>query len=122
MTYRRIAQDARTYMILAVIALIAAVTTGGVYGLAGMAIGLTVTLLGVYVLWRLITTIGSAMGDGANPKLATLLTVFGFFIKVPVLYIAYVGTTHLGHAASSCFLAGLMLVYFAVVAWAIARQ
>jgi hypothetical protein len=121
-TYRQIALDVRVHVLLSTVALAIAFAAGGVYGLAGMAIGLSSSLFGVYILWQLICIIGKAITEGGNPTVGAIMTGFGFFLKVPILILAYMAATHIGYAAPDCFLAGLMLVYFAVVAWAIARH
>lgn len=112
----------RTHILIAAGALGIGFAVGGVTGLAGMAIGLSSALFGVFILWQLICIIGKAITEGGNPTVGTIMTGFGFFLKVPILIFAYMAATRIGHAAPNCFLAGLMLVYFAVVAWAIARH
>jgi hypothetical protein len=121
-TYARIARDYRSYAVLAAAALAVSGIAVGARGLAGMVIGLTSALFGVFILWQLICVIGKAVTEGGSPALGTGLTIFGFFLKLPILGFAYIAARAIGHGALGCFLAGLMLVYFAVVAWAIARH
>ena len=118
----RFFRDPRLYAALAVLALIGAAVEGGAIGIAGMLLGLTSALFGLIVLWYLIGVIGKAMTEGGNPGVGTWMTIMGVFLKVPILILAWMAAKRLGHAAPGCFLFGLVLVYFGVVAWANARR
>lgn len=87
-----------------------------------MGVGLVCSLFGVAVLWYLIGVIGKAMTEGGNPGLGTMLSVLGVFLKIPLYVVGWLAANRLGAPAPGCFLAGLMLVYFGVVAWAMARN
>ena len=106
---------------MGVIALVISFILGGTQGLAGMLIGLASALFGVAVLWQLVQLLGRSVSAGRNAGCGTFLTIGGFFAKLPLYIACGMVAARLGHAAFSCFLAGVVLVYFCLVARAVAR-
>ena len=122
MTYQQIATRASTYAAIAAVALAVAGAAGQMKGVAGMLLGLAAAAVGVYILYRIIAVIGNAMTEGGNPMAGTILAVFGALLKVPLLLLANAAANRLGGAAPGCFLAGVILVYSSLVAWAAAPR
>jgi hypothetical protein len=118
---KSLARDLRFYAILAFLALAIAVAASGPQGLAGMSLGLSSGTFGAVALWQLIQLTGKAMSTGGNTKTATIVTVLAFFAKLPVYAGCGMLATRIGPTAFSCFLVGVVLVYFGLIVWAMAR-
>ena len=121
MTYASIAQSPRTALILLALALAGAALIGSVNGLFGMAMGLAGAAVGVAGLILATKLAGAAATAGAKPSLGVLLTVIVFLAKIPLFFVLWTLSQSLGGSAPGCFLAGVLLVYFGLVAWAVSR-
>lgn len=104
-------------VILAVVLLAASFAIGQLNGLAGMAIGLSTGAFGAYTLYATILLLKDATG---NNRLGTVLTLMAFFLKFPVLGLGGYLSYRLGTISLACFVAGVLVVYFALV-WRAAR-
>lgn len=100
--------------------LIAAVA-GGWRGSAGLAMGIAATWFGSWALWAVLGVVGDAVRQAPVVRTGTTVIVMAFLLKLPVLIGMGFLSHKLGGAAFTCFLAGLGMVYFAVVGWAVAR-
>jgi hypothetical protein len=121
MRAKTFANDWRILAFVGAAAIAGAVILAGVSGLAGMTLGLVSGGFGAFVLWQLIQLVGKAMTVGGNTRTGTVVTVLAFFAKLPLYIFAGMLATRLGHGAFSCFLTGVVLVYFGLIAWALAR-
>ncbi len=115
-------RDPRMYITVAAVALIVALIVGRANGLAGMAIGLICATFGAVALWMLIIAIGSAVSKGGSAGRGTIFIVIVVFLKLPLLVAGNMLSKRIGEAAPGCFLAGVVLVYSALVVWAVARN
>jgi nitrate/nitrite transporter NarK len=90
--------------------------------LAGLALGMGATGFSLWALWGVVQLLGRSAEVGTPPARGSSLVVLAFLVKLP-LFVALGMLAHrLGGAAPACFLAGLGLVYFALVAWALAKS
>lgn len=94
---------------------------GGESGLIGMALGLAGAAVGVAGLILVTRLAGVAASAGAKPSLGVLLTAIVFFAKIPLFFALWTLAQSLGGSAPGCFLAGILLVYSGLVAWAVSR-
>jgi hypothetical protein len=62
------------------------------------------------------------MAARATPKIGTTFIVLAAFVKFPLLVAAWYSARRFGGAAESAFVAGILLVYFALVGWAATRS
>ena len=91
---------------------------GSAKGLAGLAIGLVSAAFGVtglFFLNRLLEVGASKSRKGGAGAGMAMIT---FAAKIPVYIVAGMLAKRIGGAAFTCFLAGIILVYSAVVVWA----
>ena len=121
MTYASLARNPGTYLGLATLSLICSAAIGKMPGMEGMAMGLASATFGAAVLWQMIQLVGSMAAKGSSPGCGAILTILAFFSKIPIYVALFSVSNRIGHAAPSCFLAGVLLVYFCLVAWAAAR-
>lgn len=122
MIVKRVARSPVTFGVLSALALLISALTFGIRGVAGMTVGLGATTIGSYFLWQVIRLAGKAVTEGATAQSTTILVVLGFFLKIPLLLAAFWAANRIGGAAPACFIAGVVLVYFALVTWAAARS
>lgn len=87
-------------------------------GLEGMALGLSSGAFGAYTLYAIINMLRAVAGQ---TRTGTALTLLGFFMKFPVLGLAAYLSFRLGVASLICFVAGVLVVYSALV-WRAARS
>ena len=121
MSYASIAQSPKTAVVITALALAAAALIGKTDGLIGMAMGLAGAAVGVAGLILATKLAGAAASAGAKPGLGVFATLLVFFIKLPLLYVLWTHSQALGGSAPGCFLAGVLLVYSGLVAWAVSR-
>ena len=121
MSYASIAQSPRTAVVLAAIALAGAAVIGSIAGLCGMAMGFAGAAVGVAGLILATKLAGAAASAGAKPGLGVFATLLVFLVKLPLLYVLWTLSQSLGGSAPGCFLAGVLLVYSGLVAWAVSR-
>lgn len=121
MSYASIAQNPLTAVVLVALALAGAALVGNVNGLYGMTMGLTGATVGAAGLILVTKLTGAAATAGAKPSLGVAASLFIFVIKIPLLYVLWTLAQSLGGSAPGCFLAGVLLVYSGLVAWAVSR-
>jgi len=107
---------------IAMLALILSWLTAGAAGLSGMALGLFATSFSVIALWGVVRTCSGAASAGFAGRFGVVLTVLAFLVKLPLFVILGMWAQNLGAGAAACFLAGLGLVYLALVGWALASR
>lgn len=107
---------------VAIAATVAAFALGGWQGGVGMAVGIVGTSFNLWALWRVCALLGAVAEDQPQPKFGSVVTVFVFLLKLPVLIGLGLAMQRVGGPAMTCFLIGLGMVYFALVGWALARR
>lgn len=107
----------RALLTAAVLSCVASFLVGGRLALVGMATGLAGTILNIYGLHRLTTLFASSMREEKAARSGAFLTVFLFLLKVPVFVLLAFAMYKVGNPAPQGFLAGMALVYFALVGW-----
>ena len=122
MTFGAIFRKPGTWFFIGFTALALSACIGDIKGLQGMAMGLVGAIFGVAALWMLIKWLGTAATAGASPRLGSLLTLLAFAAKIPLYVVLWRLSSAIGGSASGCFIAGVVLVYFAVVAWAVSAE
>jgi hypothetical protein len=108
-------------IVIVTLALGGAAIFGNVGGLLGMAMGLAGAAVGVVGLILATRLAGAAATAGAKPGLGVFLTIVVFAAKIPLYYVLWTLSQSFGGSAPGCFLAGVVLVYFCLVAWAVSR-
>lgn len=93
----------------------------GPMGTLGFAIGVVGTGANKILLWLAIKLAAVAAREEATPKFGAGLTVFGFFIKLPIIMGLFFLTKPLGDAAVNGFLNAMGLVYCLLIGWAQAK-
>ena len=121
MSYASVATNPRTAIVIAVVGLASALLIAGSSGLIGMSLGLFGAAVGVAGLILATRLAGGVATAGAKPGLGVLLTLIVFAAKVPLYFALWTLSRSLGEGAPGCFLAGVVLVYFCLVAWAVSR-
>jgi hypothetical protein len=96
---------------LAIAAAIPIFLIWGVQGGLGLALGFTTAILSILSFGLL----AYAFGEGTGPQTGTRLTLALWLVKLPVIYTLVWLATALGAHAIGCFLAGLVLVYSALI-------
>jgi hypothetical protein len=104
-----------------VAALVVAFAVAGQQGLVGMGVGLAGASFGVTGLVLATGLVGRAASRGRTGGVGALMGVMAFLLKLPVYYVLWGLSQQIGGAAPACFLTGIVLVYLALVAWAVAR-
>ncbi len=94
----------------------------GSTGLIGMAVGLAGTTFNTWALWGAIRLLGKAHGRKDPGRFGAFFIVLAFLVKLPVIVLLGMMMQRLGGAAPSCFLVGLLLVYSALIGWAMAQS
>lgn len=97
-------------------------TISGTHGLFGFLLGLGATGYDIVALWFLIRLWGKWELGQIRPSIGSLGAVVAFFGKLPVFILMGNVAHSLGEASSNCFLAGLALVYFSLVGWALVQK
>ncbi len=91
-------------------------------GFAGMAIGLGATWFNSWALWAIIKLLGATAKESQSTKGGVVLIVTAFLLKLPILIGLGLFTRMIGGQALPCFVAGLGMVYFALIGWACAHS
>lgn len=94
---------------------------GGTTAAQGYAMGLGGTGFSVLALKWIIGTMANA-ATGVKPGIGTLWVVLAFFVKLPVFVALAMAAHRLGGDAPAGFAAGILLVYSALVGWAVRRE
>jgi hypothetical protein len=87
----------------------------GAPGILGFALGLASATFGCATLWAFAGLIGSSAKGGSPPKFGALLAVLGFLLKVPLYLGCFRLSQRLGTGADTCFILGVVVVYFGLV-------
>jgi len=103
------------------IAIAISVARFGWRGGVGLAAGIVAAWTHLWLLWRIISTLGEASKEQPVVKQGTGMIVLGFFLQLPIFGLLGIGASRLGPSALSCFVAGVGMVYFGLVGWAVAR-
>jgi hypothetical protein len=92
-----------------------------------MAVGLVATGLSVYGWWPVSAMIGQVASasraepggrrSGGRNSAGSALVILIFLAKLPVFLLLALAARRLGGAAIPCFLAGVGLVYSALIGW-----
>lgn len=102
---------------IGVAAILAAALYGNGTGVTGIGLGLAGGALSAAVLaWTV--RLMAATSRAAKPSFGVLLGLLLVAAKLPLLIFLAAWTRRIGPAAFDCFLAGVILVYFAVVSGA----
>lgn len=96
-------------------------SVGGVTAGQGYAMGLGGTAFSVLALKWIVGTMAQA-ATGVKPGLGTLWVVLAFFVKLPIFVALAMASFRVGGHAPSGFAAGILLVYSALVGWAVRRE
>ena len=115
-------KPALLFTLISLVATILAFAFKGRIGAEGMALGIVGSLINLGALWGIIRLIGSVVTDNATGKLGAFLTVLAFLMKMPIFVGMAFAARALGPSATSCFLLGIALVYFAMIGWVLARR
>jgi len=109
------------WSLIAGLGAVVAVTVGGSTAGQGYAMGLGGTAFSVLALKWIIGTMANA-ATGIKPGLGTLWVVLAFFVKLPVFVTLAMASHRVGGDAPTGFAAGILLVYSALVGWAVRRE
>lgn len=93
----------------------------GPTGTIGFAVGLVGAGANKILLWLAIKLAAMAAKEEATPKFGAGLTVFGFFVKLPLIMALFYLTKPLGESAVNGFLNAMGLVYCLLILWAQAK-
>lgn len=106
---------------MAVLLFLVAFVSGGPLALAGAALGIGATTFSVVLLWLAVRQVGMIAQTSAKPSRGGVIVGLGFLIKLPLFVGAGMVAQGLGGPAPAWFLAGLGVVYFALVGWGMTR-
>jgi hypothetical protein len=120
-TLARLARSPVSAAVAAVAALAAAFALGGAPGLGGMALGLVGAMFGATGLVLVMNLVGTRSKAAGGERFGVIVPVLVFLLKIPMYALLGTFAQRIGGAAFGCFLAGVVLVYFGLVAWASAR-
>ncbi|MEQ1933036.1 MAG: hypothetical protein ABL962_04040 [Fimbriimonadaceae bacterium] len=95
--------------------------TGQRDGLIGVTLGLASTTFSLFALRWVIAIVCRPFTEPSEPWWRTCFIIFVFLLKVPILGGAIWVVQQMGSVAMGHFLAGLFLVYSAMVGWALTR-
>ncbi len=115
-------KPALAFALVSIAATVIAFFAKGRIGAEGMVLGIVGSLINLGALWGVIRLIGSVVTDTATGKLGAFLTVLAFLMKMPIFVGMAFAARALGPSATSCFLLGIALVYFAMIGWVLARR
>jgi len=104
--------------IVAALAYLGAFLYGTSLGLAGMTIGIAGGGFGAYALFLMIRLLEASAAQQKPGSFGVALVLLMVAAKIPVLLFLSQWSQAIGAAAFDCFLAGVMLVYFGLIAWA----
>lgn len=91
---------------------------GGSPALIGMSLALITGFLGAFALTATCRLVGRMMAAQATPKMGTFVVVLASFVKFPLLVAAWYASRRYGVMAEQAFVAGILVVYAALVGWA----
>lgn len=93
----------------------------GPTGTLGFVVGLVGAGANNILLWLAIKLAAMAAKEEATPKFGAGLTVFGFFLKLPLIMALFYLTKPLGEPAVNGFLNAMGLVFCLLILWAQAK-
>ena len=97
-------------------------TVGRIKGLEGFILGTAGSAFNLWALWAIIGVASRSAAAGQPPRRGTFVIVLAFLVKLPVFIALGLLANRIGGAAPTCFLAGIGLVYSALVGWALAQR
>ncbi|MFQ3586512.1 MAG: hypothetical protein SNJ74_07090 [Fimbriimonadaceae bacterium] len=109
-----------THVAWSAVAVAVSAAVGGPAGAAGMALGLLATGFGAVVLVQIVRIVAGTQVRSESRLTGNILLVGGIVLKFPVIVGAMFLAHLLGPWSMGCFIAGLLLVYSALVGWALA--
>lgn len=118
---RALLKDGRMWAALLATGVVASYLSWGAPAGVGLSLGLVGGAFSFWALARVSALMGSAAREQPAPRLGATLTVAAFLLKLPVLAALGYVCFRLGTTCSACFLAGLALVYCALLGWVVAR-
>lgn len=110
------------FVLLVMIASFAGAAFWGPPALVGMAVAWAAGGAGALALVGMSGMVGRLIADQASPRLGTFIVVLGAFVKFPILIGAWWVVRRQGVVVEQSFIAGIVLVYFALVGWAATRN
>jgi hypothetical protein len=111
-----------TGVAVGIAALVVSFAIGGPKAAGGMGLGILATLFSLIALSWVVGIVARPLSEPAEARGRTAFIIFCFLLKVPLLGAAWWLSQRLGDPAPGHFIAGLFLVYLALVGWAIARS
>lgn len=115
---KRLLRDWRTHVGLASLGLLLAFLICGPIGLQGMALGLIGTGVVIGGTAGVVTILTrAARNEGVSPALG-ILVVIGFLTMLPIFFVTVWMVRSLPDPGPPCYLAGMALVYCALIGWA----
>ena len=94
----------------------------GARGVLGVALGIVGTSVSLFGTWMAVLWIGRVLSDNSPKWQGAVVPVAAMVIKLPVILGAMAWALRLGPPAPAWFLAGLALVYFGLIWWAVTRH
>ena len=91
-------------------------------GAGGVMLGSVGTAVSLWGTWMGVRWVGRIMADGSPGWQGAVAPVAALVIKLPVILAAMAWALRLGPPAPAWFVAGLALVYSALVWWAVSRH
>ena len=104
---------------LAVLTVSACFIFGGVKGLEGGVLGTAGSLFNLGAWWAVIRLMTSYIHAPKPETRGTIIVLTAFLIKLPLFAAMALLANRLGGPALPCFVAGVALVYFSLVGWAL---
>ncbi len=114
-------RDWRFLCVIGLTAILIAYLLRGFDGLFGITLGLVGTLLNLYAMRWATIVLGKSIKEEQMPKGFSVGAVIAFLLKLPLLIGLGFWANSWGPDAMTCFLIGLLLVYFCLVGWALAE-
>lgn len=94
----------------------------GPSGFVGISLGMASATTGLVILFMTIRYLTDNETRRQQAKVGAIWVVALFFVKLPALYGGFIAAEAIGNHAPGCFIGGLLLVYSALVGWALARS
>lgn len=95
---------------------------GHVKGLEGAILGVAGSLFNLAAWWAVIRLMAGYVNAPQPEKRGTFIVLTAFLIKLPLFAAMAILANRIGGPALPCFLAGVALVYFDLVGWALAGR
>lgn len=108
--------------ILFVITPLICLLVGGAKGLEGGLLGEGGSLFNVGAWWAVIHLMATYVHAPNPERRGTFIVLAAFLIKLPLFAAMALMANRIGGPALGCFLAGVCLVYFDLVGWALAGR